>query len=183
MYLKIAVSIDTTSTTLSTSTNQYPCVFNISTTAQPYTISSEDLRTYTQTEVSTDSLWHSGDTDDTTVQTHTPGYTELPSATTLTQTLNYSAKPPPPPCSCVCPTDSHNITDAELEQKLTEIKKKLTVNKTSLSSTVRKKTSAPDGRISSVSMGAVGVGVIVLISMAIVAADLCYFISFLRSLK
>jgi hypothetical protein len=76
-----------------------------------------------------------------------------------------------------------NITTKVLSQKITEIKNTLTVTKASLSSTLRKKTSAPDSRPSSAGMGALGICVIVIVITALVAGDLIYFISFLKSLK
>jgi hypothetical protein len=131
-------------------------------------------------DVSTDTLSSSGDAADS-VQSYSTTFTDLPHASTVTESGHSTEVPPP--CSCVCPTNSNNITDTELEQKITDIKKQLTVNKSSLSSTLRKKTSAPDERISSVSMGAVGICVIVALSMSVVAADVGYLIRFVKSLR
>lgn len=180
MYL--AVSINNTSTTSSTSTVQYPCVFEQSTTTKPYTISSDDPNTSSQTEVGTFASSNSVDTVDISAKTDATTSTELPKTTKVTQMFHYTTEATSL-CSCVCPTNSNDITEAELEQKLMEIKKTLTVNKTSLSSTVRKKTSAPDGRISSASMGALGICVILAISISVVASDMGYLISFIKSLK
>jgi hypothetical protein len=100
------------------------------------------------------------------------GVTQMSSHTTVTSE----------PCPCVCLTNSFSITDAELAQRLMDIKKKLTVNKTTLSSTVRRKTSATDERISSASMGAAGICVIIVIIMSVMAGDIGLVVRFAKSL-
>jgi hypothetical protein len=87
----------------------------------------------------------------------------------------------PAPCACVSQTNYISISDAELVQRLLDIKKNLTVNKTALSSTVRRKTSAPDERMSSASMGVVGICVVIAIIMLVVASDIGYIIQFAKS--
>lgn len=58
-------------------------------------------------------------------------------------------------CLCICTTQSNISTDV-LQQKISQIKKNLTIAKTSLSSSLRKKISAQDMRQSSFTMGIVG---------------------------
>ncbi|KAK6178468.1 hypothetical protein SNE40_013255 [Patella caerulea] len=58
-------------------------------------------------------------------------------------------------CSCSCKII--NEDPQVLEDKLAEIKQNLTVNTVKLSSTIRKKTSAPDNRPSAVSVGYMGI--------------------------
>lgn len=74
-----------------------------------------------------------------------------------------------------------NITMEVLNEKLNELKRKLAVNVTSLSASVRQKTSAPDARVSSTAMGAVGLGIIIFLLLALVASDLGRFFAFLKN--
>ncbi|XP_062586016.1 uncharacterized protein LOC134247700 [Saccostrea cucullata] len=83
-------------------------------------------------------------------------------------------------CSCICPTNSMNISDEMLNQKVADIRKKLTVNKTSLSSTTRKKTSAPDNRQTSVAMGTVGICVITMVITSLVVSDFGYILAWIK---
>jgi hypothetical protein len=48
---------------------------------------------------------------------------------------------------------------------------------------LRKKTSAPDERVSSASMGAVGICVICAICISVVAGDVGHLVSFVKSLR
>lgn len=73
-------------------------------------------------------------------------------------------------CLCICTTQSNISTDV-LQQKISQIKKNLTIAKTSLSSSVRKKISAPDMRQSSFTMGIMGMCVIVGTLIALTASD------------
>lgn len=73
-------------------------------------------------------------------------------------------------CLCICTTQSNISTDV-LQQKISQIKKNLTITITSLSSSVRKKISAPDMRQSSFAMGIVGMCVIVGTIVALTAGD------------
>eukprot|EP00105_Crassostrea_gigas_P021899 XP_011441213.1 PREDICTED: uncharacterized protein LOC105337960 [Crassostrea gigas] len=85
----------------------------------------------------------------------------------------YTTGPVVSHCLCICTTVS-NITKEGLQQKISQIKKSLTVNKTSLSSSLRRKTSAPDERQSSAGMGVVGMFIIIGTLFALIASDLFY---------
>lgn len=76
-------------------------------------------------------------------------------------------------CLCIC-TTQYNISTNLLQQKISQIKKNLTIAKTSLSSSVRKKISAPDMRQSSFTMGIVGTCVIVGTVIALTAGDVIH---------
>ena len=80
------------------------------------------------------------------------------------------------PCVCSCPTSFLNPNDTDFEKqlnkKLDEIKTKLVVNKTDLSSEKRKKISAPDERVSSQSIGSVGAVLLAVVVLAVVVPDL-----------
>lgn len=78
-------------------------------------------------------------------------------------------------CLCIC-TKQYNISTNLLQQKISQIKKNLTIAKTSLSSSVRKKISAPDMRQSSFTMGIVGTCVIVGTVIALTAGDVIHVV-------
>lgn len=78
-------------------------------------------------------------------------------------------------CLCIC-TTQYNISTNLLQQKISQIKKNLTIAKTSLSSSVRKKISAPDMRQSSFTMGIVGTCVIVGTVIALTAGDVIHVV-------
>lgn len=76
---------------------------------------------------------------------------------------------------CVC--NNYTVTDKTSEQILKdilEIKKNLTVKKSTLSSYTRQKISAPDGRWSSAALGSVGVVIIVSASILVILSDIQY---------
>lgn len=75
-------------------------------------------------------------------------------------------------CICTCVNDGANITESELKNKIETRKRVLEVNKSSLSSTIRKKESAYDSRISAKGIGYVGVTFITFIVGGIVLMDL-----------
>lgn len=75
-------------------------------------------------------------------------------------------------CLCTCTDDGVNLTMAILQSRIETRKKLLTVNKSSLSSTIRKKESANDSRPSAKGIGAVGVLFIVFVFGGIVFMDL-----------
>ena len=88
-------------------------------------------------------------------------------------------------CACDCSVyfNSTILTPEELETKLQEIKSILTLEKNSLSSSIRRKISASDDRPSARSIGAVGVAVLVSVLLAIIAMDIDIFIHFIRGRK
>lgn len=98
---------------------------------------------------------------------------------TLTNEFPVSTTSDDKACLCVCAAFV-NITKKVLGEKLNELKRKLAVNVTSLSSFVRQKISAPDARVSSAAMGAVGLSVVISLLLALVASDLCRFVAFLK---
>lgn len=76
---------------------------------------------------------------------------------------------------CVC--NNYTVTDKTSEQilkEILEIKKNLTVKKSTLSSYTRQKISAPDGRWSSAALGSVGVVIIVSASILVILSDIQY---------
>jgi hypothetical protein len=78
---------------------------------------------------------------------------------------------------CTCPCDKvHpvlNLTTAELNHKIEELKKELVVNTRTLSSSVRKRTSAKDERPSSAGVGIIlGVGILLFVSALIIVPDI-----------
>lgn len=76
---------------------------------------------------------------------------------------------------CVC--NNYTVTDKTSEQilkEILEIKKNLTVKKSTLSSYTRQKISAPDGRWSSAALGSVGVVIIVSASVLVILSDIQY---------
>lgn len=80
-------------------------------------------------------------------------------------------------CLCICTiATQYNISTNLLQQKISQIKKNLTIAKTSLSSSVRKKISAPDMRQSSFTMGIVGTCVIVGTVIALTAGDVIHVV-------
>ncbi|CAG2247874.1 unnamed protein product [Mytilus edulis] len=69
----------------------------------------------------------------------------------------------------------------ELESELQKIKKELAVNKTQLSSSIRRRTSAPDKRKSSETMGLAGAAFICIVVGVVVLVDLLSLVKFVKS--
>lgn len=85
---------------------------------------------------------------------------------------------PPPstpiiPCVCVC-IDVNQTTEEAIERRRNE----LFLNKTKLSSTIRKLTSAQDYRMSSKVIGTVSIIIFVLLGMLFFCADICSVLLF-----
>lgn len=78
-------------------------------------------------------------------------------------------------CLCTCSDDGVNLTQVILQEKIEARKRFLTVNKSLLSSTIRKKESAGDSRASAKGIGALGVVFIVFVFGGIVLMDLHTF--------
>ncbi|XP_060608339.1 uncharacterized protein LOC132760371 [Ruditapes philippinarum] len=93
--------------------------------------------------------------------------TESTTATSLISTENNS----PLLCYCHCTASGITLTEEQLKDRIDEIRRNLTVNVSNLSSRIRKLTSAEDKRVSAVSIGYVGVGILVVIFSAIVFID------------
>ncbi|XP_062586022.1 uncharacterized protein LOC134247708 [Saccostrea cucullata] len=83
---------------------------------------------------------------------------------------------------CLCTRQITNIEGEKLNQKVLEIKKILTVNISSLSSTMRKKISAPDDRQSSLAIGTMGICVIIGVVMALIGGDMVNIVSCIKYL-
>ena len=64
-----------------------------------------------------------------------------------------------------------NITTVQLMEAVKQLKQELAVDKSELSSTIRKKTSAPDERPSSKGLGVLGIVMLTGIGCMLVAAD------------
>ncbi|XP_062586067.1 uncharacterized protein LOC134247728 [Saccostrea cucullata] len=84
-------------------------------------------------------------------------------------------------CDCLCSENQQNITAETLDKILKEIKRNLTVIKRNLSSTIRKMSSASDDRELSVTMGALGVGVIITFLTTLVLSDIVNFMNWIQN--
>ncbi|XP_022339722.2 uncharacterized protein LOC111134708 [Crassostrea virginica] len=120
----------------------------------------------TTTEIQTTTDYSESTT--TTTTTPTAAATATTTATTATTTSS----------TCICPTNcvvSYTATinsSEELNAKIAEIKKEIEVEKSTLSSNIRKKTSADDPRPSAKSVGCIGIVIIAIVIGGIVALDL-----------
>ncbi|XP_060608350.1 uncharacterized protein LOC132760380 [Ruditapes philippinarum] len=103
----------------------------------------------------------------TTTTTSAPAAATTTTVSTTTASTNTSNSV----CYCPCNSSDLTLTDEQLQDKLDEIKRNLTMNVSNLSSRIRKLTSAEDKRVSAVSIGYVGVGILVVIFSAIVFID------------
>lgn len=77
------------------------------------------------------------------------------------------------PCVCVC-KDVNETTEEAIERRRNE----LFLNKTKLSSAIRRLTSAQDNRMSSKVIGTVSVIILVLLGMLFFCADICSVLIF-----
>ncbi|XP_052074073.1 uncharacterized protein LOC127711958 [Mytilus californianus] len=84
--------------------------------------------------------------------------------------------------NCLCPCDfvSKNITAEILQSRIEELKRILIVNKTSLSSYIRKHTSAKDERPSSKAIGSMGILLLAVTICFIVLIDLSTFCQYIQ---
>lgn len=79
--------------------------------------------------------------------------------------------------SCFCNNGTTiNKTQEQIQEEITQIKKNLTIEKTTLSSYTRQKISAADGRWSSAALGSVGIVVIAAACVLVVLSDIQHFI-------
>lgn len=74
-------------------------------------------------------------------------------------------------CSCNMVHTPKNFTDEELTKNIEEMKKKLSVNKEQLSSSIRKKISVKDDRPSAKAVGSVGVVILAVCFGLLIALD------------
>ncbi|XP_061184946.1 uncharacterized protein LOC133192961 [Saccostrea echinata] len=188
------VLINYTESTLPPSTDQFPCP--LESTAETSTVeiptggSTTSLQKLDSTsslpELPDDTTTSMGQT--TTSDDGTKTVTQIQDETTFTD-LSKGTITQMSHCStmevysgCLCTSQTGNIETNELNQKVLEIKKILTVNISSLSSTMRKKISAPDDRQSSLAMGTLGICVIVGVILALVVGDMVYIVSCVKYL-
>lgn len=87
---------------------------------------------------------------------------------------------------CMCPCDRvrpvQNLTDAEIQAKIDQIKQELVLNTRTLSSSIRKRTSAKDERPSATGVGVIlGVGIVTFLLLAVIVPDIPMMIFSLRN--
>ena len=87
---------------------------------------------------------------------------------------------------CKCPCDRvhpvQNPTIAELNEKIEQMKKELLLNTRTLSSSVRKRTSAKDDRPSATGVGVVfGIGIFTLLFALVIVPDIPSLVSDIRN--
>ncbi|XP_062576352.1 uncharacterized protein LOC134238247 [Saccostrea cucullata] len=149
-------------------TTQITSDISDSTAVTTQTTSNNIVTTHVLTQtaaLSSDALTHSGDgTTFTEAQTtkQTAATTMLYSSTTISDVS----------CGCLCYGNRTNITTEELQELLLQIKSNLTVDTKTLSSAIRQLTSAYDSRVSSKSIGSVGVAVLVSVMVFLLFLDL-----------
>ncbi|OWF46765.1 cell wall protein DAN4-like [Mizuhopecten yessoensis] len=89
-------------------------------------------------------------------------------------------------CFCSCLVTKANITvisEHELQAKILQLRKELTVNYTTLSSYYRKLNSMPDSRMSAQGIGYVGVGIITSFLFFVVFLDLQFLVNTAKTVK
>ncbi|XP_021354509.1 uncharacterized protein LOC110450978 [Mizuhopecten yessoensis] len=108
------------------------------------------------------------------------------STTAINTTTLYNSTNQNTNCSCECKNavtwsvGGLNLTNEEAKQLIAELRQQLAVNVSTLSSTIRKKISATDNRVSSAAMGYVGTVVLATVVVVIVGCDLTVLIDGLR---
>lgn len=75
-------------------------------------------------------------------------------------------------CLCQCQGPTTSLTEEESKSKMSKLRAELTIPKKDLSSTIRKKTSATDNRVSSTGIGMVGVVMMCVVFGGIIILDL-----------
>lgn len=75
-------------------------------------------------------------------------------------------------CTCQCFGPTTSLSEEESKSKMSKLREELTIPKKDLSSTIRKKTSAPDYRVSATSIGLVGVGIMCVVFGTIIVMDI-----------
>ncbi|XP_078336822.1 uncharacterized protein LOC144626486 [Crassostrea virginica] len=153
--------LESTTTEIQTTTD-----YSESTTTEIQTTT--DYSESTTTDIQTTTDYSESTTTTTTTPTAAAATTTTTTATTATTTSS----------TCICPTNcvvSYTATinsTEELNAKIAEIKKEIEVEKSTLSSNIRKKTSADDPRPSAKSVGFIGIVIIAIVIGGIVALDL-----------
>ncbi|XP_022298408.2 uncharacterized protein LOC111107483 [Crassostrea virginica] len=115
------------------------------------------------------------------------GYRHGGGALNRTCEANGTWSSPLPICTqCKCPCDRvhpvQNPTIAELNEKIEQMKKELLLNTRTLSSSVRKRTSAKDDRPSATGVGVVlGIGIFTLLFAAVIVPDIPSLVSDIRN--
>ncbi|XP_033740946.1 integumentary mucin C.1-like [Pecten maximus] len=188
---------ETTTTTASetTTTTEVPTTTTeVATTTTPSeTTTTTASETTTTTEVPTTTTV-SETTTATTSETMTPTMSIL-SVDTTTKTGNATTalstvtvydvtlvgSSPNTSCMCECyqimwSAGGLNLTDEEAEKLIAELRQQLAVNVSQLSSTIRKKISVPDDRMSSAAMGYISGIVLALIAFVVIGGDVIVLI-------
>ncbi|XP_061187983.1 serine-rich adhesin for platelets-like [Saccostrea echinata] len=175
---------DTTTSTLgypTTSTDTTTSTLELSTTKIVSTTPKEMFTTDKSTTLSmtsTNTIEHS---------TTMPSLTDIRTSTATTEGPRSSASPEyvtilytstSKTCNpCVCNNDTTtNKTQEQIQEEIAQIKKNLTLEKSTLSSYTRQKNSAPDKRWSSAALGSVGIVIIVAAGSVVVLSDTQHFI-------
>ena len=84
-------------------------------------------------------------------------------------------------CKCPCPKNVTLLSPEELDRKVAEIETELTVVKAGLVSHVMRKTSVPDHRATSVSMGVLAGTFLFLVAASVVLCDLDKVVTYVRT--
>lgn len=100
-------------------------------------------------------------TDGNMETTQQRGHVSDPSVAEVTETYSNATL-----CPCVCTNASRSLNES-IKMRRNELK----VNKTALTSSIRRRTSASDHRMSSRVIGAVGIIIIVIFGMMIICSD------------
>lgn len=82
-------------------------------------------------------------------------------------------------CLCHCRGPTKSLTEEESKSKMSKLRAELTIPKKDLSSTIRKKTSASDNRVSATGIGMVGVVMMCVVFGGIIILDLGMLVSHL----
>jgi hypothetical protein len=149
----------TTDSELSTSTVALTSLQDSS----PNSLSTSKDSSAPQTASSSETAFSSIQTTQPTSQTSTESHITTQEYTEVKQISNGTIK-----CTCICRHNNHT-----LEETMELRKRELLVEKTKLSSTVRKLTSAPDVRESSAVMGKLGIAIIVTVAGLLTFVDIC----------
>nr|XP_034338772.1 cell wall integrity and stress response component 2-like isoform X2 [Crassostrea gigas]XP_034338774.1 cell wall integrity and stress response component 2-like isoform X2 [Crassostrea gigas] len=182
-------SSTTESTTYPSTSSPSSSSESTSTTTSPPT-SSQSPSTTTFSSLSSQST---STTTTSSTSSHSTSATTSPSTSsqsTSTTTSPSTTGTTTPSQGCACPTNcvpvSNTVTinsTEELNAKIAELKKEIEVEKSTLSSNIRKKTSADDPRPSAKTFGFIGVIIISVVLGGIVALDIPRLVIGLKGLK
>ncbi|XP_069133248.1 uncharacterized protein DDB_G0290587-like [Argopecten irradians] len=171
-------TITTSQTTTTHTTTTTPIITTTSTTTKiamttglQLTTNNEQSSTVTETTTKTP-----------TTQGHTSSSTDI--MATSEGTNQGSAAENIAQCVCACSIKNVTaLTTEELQQKLAQLRKELTVNYTELSSYFRKLNSMPDSRPSAQGIGIIGVGLIALFIFFIIFLDLQFLVRTAQTMR